>query len=116
VTNGVYLPARTENRSTRACRGLILVRAGPRTSGRVSSDEWLWTADHGLDSPVFQSFLAGYLTRGRLDPGAPDRFAFYQIEHCLGILAWASQGFPEYFAQAQWLIEQALSGGRLQLA
>src|SRR5215472_650011 len=78
-------------------------------------EDFLWTADHGLDSPVFHSFLAGYLTRGRLDPGAPDRFAFYQIEHCLGILAWASQGCPEYFAQAQWLIEQALSGGRLQL-
>ena len=79
-------------------------------------EDFLWTADHDLDSPIFQSFLAGYLTRGQLDPGAPERFAFYQLEHCLGILGWNSQDCPEYFAQARWLIEQVLDGARLQLA
>lgn len=78
-------------------------------------EDFLWIADHGLDSPIFRSFLTGYLEHGQLDPGAPERFAFYQIEHCLGLLAWTSQGWPEYFAQAQLLIEQALDGARLQL-
>src|SRR6266702_4651022 len=72
-------------------------------------------ADLGLDSPIFQSFLAGYLEHGQLDPGAPERFAFYQLEHCLGILGWAHQRCPEYFAQALWLIEQVLDGARLRL-
>jgi aminoglycoside phosphotransferase (APT) family kinase protein len=79
-------------------------------------EDFLWNADHGLDSRIFRSFLAGYLEHGQLDPGAPDRFAFYQLEHCLGILGWAHQRWPEYFAQAQRLIEQALDGARLQLA
>jgi aminoglycoside phosphotransferase (APT) family kinase protein len=78
-------------------------------------EDFLWNADHGLDSPIFQSFLAGYLEHGQLDPGAPERFAFYQLEHCLGILGWAHQRYPEYFAQALWLIEQVLSGVRLRL-
>jgi len=37
-------------------------------------------------------------------------------EHCLGILGWASQGCPGYFAQALWLIEQVLDGARVRLA
>jgi len=80
------------------------------------AEDFLWTADHGLDSRIFQSFLAGYLEHGQLDPGAPDRFAFYQLEHCLGTLGWTRNTDPEYFAQAQWLIEQILDGARLQLA
>src|SRR6266536_1764619 len=79
-------------------------------------EDFLWNADHGLDSPIFQSFLAGYLEHGQLDPGAPERFAFYQLEHCLDILGWAYQDDPEYFAQALWLIEQVLDGARLRLA
>jgi len=79
-------------------------------------EDFLWNADHGLDSRIFRSFLAGYLEHGQLDPDAPERFAFYQLEHCLGILGWAHQRWPEYFAQAQWLIEQAVDGARLQLA
>ena len=73
-------------------------------------------AGHGLDSPIFRSFLSGYLEHGQLDPGAPERFAFYQLEHCLGILGWTSQRHQEYFAQAQRLIEQALDGALMQLA
>src|SRR5438477_3565 len=53
---------------------------------------------------------------GRLEPGAPERFAFYQLEHCLDVLGWAYQADPAYFAQAQWLIEQVLDGVRLRLA
>ena len=78
-------------------------------------EDFLWNADHGLDSPIFRSFVAGYLEYGQLDPGAPERFAFYQLEHCLAILGWAHQTDPEYFAQALWLIEQALAGARLPL-
>jgi hypothetical protein len=51
--------------------------------------------------------------RAHLDPGGADRFAFYQLEHCSGVLGWASQGGPEHFAQAMWLIEQELDGARL---
>jgi aminoglycoside phosphotransferase (APT) family kinase protein len=76
-------------------------------------EDFLWTADHGLDSRIFQSFLDGYREHGQLDPGASERFAFYQLEHCLGVLSWTCQRCPEYFAQALWLIEQALSGARL---
>jgi aminoglycoside phosphotransferase (APT) family kinase protein len=79
-------------------------------------EDFLWTADHGLDSRIFQSFLAGYLDRGQLEVGAPERFAFYQLEHCLSILGWNTQDCPEYFAQALRLIEQVLDGARLQLA
>ena len=79
-------------------------------------EDFLWNADHGLDSRIFQSFLAGYLEHSQLDPGAPERFAFYQLEHCLGILGWTSQCCPEYSAQALWLIEQVLDGVRLRLA
>jgi aminoglycoside phosphotransferase (APT) family kinase protein len=79
-------------------------------------EDFLWIADHGLDSAIFRSFLAGYLERGQLDPGTPDRFAFYQLEHCLGILGWACHSDPEYFTQAQRLIEQVLDGARLQPA
>ncbi len=104
--------------------------AGPAADGRLEVvavfdfesaapgdpvEDFLWNADHGLDSPIFQSFLAGYLEHGQLDLGAPERFAFYQLEHCLGILGWAHQAYPEYFAQAQWLIEQVLDGARLRL-
>src|SRR5215469_12175222 len=78
-------------------------------------EDFIWTADHGLDSPIFRSFVAGYLRHGQMDPGAPERFAFYQLEHCLDILGWARQHDPEYFAQAQRLIEQELDGARLQL-
>jgi hypothetical protein len=38
-------------------------------------DDFLWTADNGLDSPIFQSFLAGYLEGGELGPGAAERSA-----------------------------------------
>src|SRR6266487_817128 len=79
-------------------------------------EDFVWTADHGLDSPIFQSFLAGYLERGQLDTGAPERFAFYQLEHCLDVLDWTYQADPEWFVQAQWLIEQVLDGVRLRLA
>ena len=37
------------------------------------------------------------------------------LGHCLDILGWASQAWPEYFAQAHRLIEQELDGVRLQL-
>src|SRR6266702_2450826 len=68
--------------------------AGPAADGRLEVvavfdfesaapgdpvEDFLWNADHGLDSPIFQSFLAGYLEHGQLDPGAPERFAFYQL-------------------------------------
>jgi hypothetical protein len=78
-------------------------------------EDFLRTADHGLESPRFRSFLAGYLTRGQLDPGAPERFAFYQLEHCLHILGWARQRCPEIVAQSVLLIEQVLDGARLRL-
>ena len=99
-------------------RGMEVVAVFDFESGAPGDpvEDFLWTADHGLDSRIFQSFLAGYLEHGQLDPRAPDRFAFYQLEHCLGVLGWAHQRWPEYFAQAQWLIEQALDGARLQLA
>jgi aminoglycoside phosphotransferase (APT) family kinase protein len=105
--------------------------AGPAADGRIGVvavfdfesaapgdpvEDFLWIADHGLDSPIFRSFLAGYLEHGRLEPGAPERFAFYQLEHCLDVLGWAYQADPAYFAQAQWLIEQVLDGVRLRLA
>lgn len=105
--------------------------AGPAAGGRLEVvavfdfesaapgdpvEDFLWNADHGLDSPIFQSFLAGYLEHGRLDPGAAERFAFYQLEHCLGILGWAHEADPQWFVQAQWLIEQVLDGARLRLA
>jgi len=64
-------------------------------------EDFLWAADHGLDSPIFRSFLAGYLEHGQLDADAPERFAFYQLKHCLGILDWTHKAEPEYFAQAQ---------------
>ncbi len=79
-------------------------------------EDFLWIADHGFDSRIVRSFLAGYLEQGRLDAGAPERFAFYQLEHCLGILDWTHRAEPEYFAQAQRLIEQVLDGVRLRLA
>jgi aminoglycoside phosphotransferase (APT) family kinase protein len=79
-------------------------------------EDFLWTADHGLDSRIFRSFVAGYLEQGQLDADAPERFAFYQLEHCLDVLGWAEQADPEWFAQAQWLIEQVLDGVRLRLA
>lgn len=79
-------------------------------------EDFVWTADHGLDSRIFRSFVAGYLEQGRLDPDAPERFAFYQLEHCLDVLGWAREADPEWFAQAQWLIAQVLDGARLRLA
>jgi aminoglycoside phosphotransferase (APT) family kinase protein len=79
-------------------------------------EDFLWTADHGLDSRIFRSFVAGYLKQGQLDADAPERFAFYQLEHCLDALGWTGQADPEWFAQAQWLIEQVLDGARLRLA
>lgn len=79
-------------------------------------EDLLWVADHGLDSRTFRSFVAGYLQRGRLDADAPERFAFYQLEHCLEVLGWAREADPAWFAQAQWLIGQVLAGARLRLA
>jgi aminoglycoside phosphotransferase (APT) family kinase protein len=78
--------------------------AGPRADGHLQVvavfdfesaapgdpvEDFLWNADHGLDSRIFRSFLAGYLEGGQLDPGAPERFAFYRLEHCLDILGRA---------------------------
>jgi len=79
-------------------------------------EDLLWVADHGVESRIFRSFVAGYLEQGRLDPDAPERFAFYQLEHCLEVLGWARDADPEWFVQAQWLIEQVLDGVRLRLA
>jgi aminoglycoside phosphotransferase (APT) family kinase protein len=79
-------------------------------------EDFVPTADHGLESPIFTAFVAGYLQQGRLDPDAPQRFAFYQLEHCLDVLGWAYEADREWFAQAQRLIEQVLAGGRLRLA
>jgi aminoglycoside phosphotransferase (APT) family kinase protein len=76
-------------------------------------EDFLWIADHGLDSRIFQAFLAGYLEHGQLDPGVTERFAFYQLEHCFGLLSWTARADPGYFAQALWLIEQELDGARL---
>src|SRR6266508_789247 len=79
-------------------------------------EDFVPTADHGLESRIFTAFVAGYLDQGRLDPDAPQRFAFYQLEHCLDVLGWAYQADREWFAQAQRLIEQVLAGGRPRLA
>ena len=68
-----------------------------------------------LDTPQ-GSFVAGYLEQGRLDPDAPERFAFYQLEHCLDVLGWARDADPAWLVQAQRLIEQVLDGVRLRLA
>ncbi len=107
------------------------VAAGPTADGRLGVvavfdfesaapgdpvEDLLWTADHGLDSRIFTSFVAGYLQRGQLDADAPERFAFYQLEHCLDVLSWAYEADPAWFAQAQWLIGQVLDGARLRLA
>src|SRR6266511_1746973 len=46
-------------------------------------EDFVPTADHGLESRIFTAFVAGYLDQGRLDPDAPQRFAFYQLEHVL---------------------------------
>ncbi len=78
-------------------------------------EDFVWTADHGLDSRIFGAFLAGYLERGRLDADAPQRLAFYQLEHCLGVLGWAWRADRPWFAQAQRLIEQVLDGARMHL-
>jgi hygromycin-B 7''-O-kinase len=78
-------------------------------------EDLLWTADHGLDSPVFTAFVAGYHQRGRLDADAPERLAFYQLEHCLEVLDWAWRADRPWFVQAQWLIGQILDGARLRL-
>jgi hygromycin-B 7''-O-kinase len=78
-------------------------------------EDFLWTADHGLDSPAFMAFLAGYLERGRLDADAPERLAFYQLEHCLQVLDWAWRVDQPWFVQAQRLIEQVLDGVRMRL-
>lgn len=107
------------------------VAVGPTADGRLGMvavfdfesaapgdpvEDFLWVADHGLESRIFRSFVAGYLEQGRLDPDAPERFAFYQLEHCLDVLGWARETDPEWFVQAQWLIEQVLDGVRLRLA
>jgi aminoglycoside phosphotransferase (APT) family kinase protein len=107
------------------------VAVGPTADGRVGVmavfdfesaapgdpvEDFLWVADHGLESRIFRSFVAGYLEQGQLDPDAPERFAFYQLEHCLEVLGWACDADPEWFAQAQWLIGQVLDGVRLRLA
>ena len=78
-------------------------------------EDLLWTADHGLDSPVFTAFVAGYQQRGALDADAPERLAFYQLEHCLDVLGWAWRADRPWFVQAQWLIGQVLDGARLRL-
>jgi aminoglycoside phosphotransferase (APT) family kinase protein len=107
------------------------VAVGPTADGRVGVvavfdfesaapgdpvEDFLWTADHGVESRIFRSFVAGYLEQGRLDPDARERLAFYQLEHCLDVLGWARGADPEWFMQAQWLIEQVLDGVRLRLA
>jgi aminoglycoside phosphotransferase (APT) family kinase protein len=107
------------------------VAVGPTADGRVGVvavfdlesaapgdpvEDLLWTADHGVESRIFRSFVAGYLEQGRLDPDAPERLAFYQLEHCLDVLGWARDADPQWFMQAQWLIEQVLDGVRLRLA
>jgi aminoglycoside phosphotransferase (APT) family kinase protein len=79
-------------------------------------EDFLWTADHGVDSPVFTAFVGGYLERGRLDTDAPERFAFYQLEHCLQVLGWAWWADRPWFVQAQRLIEQVLDGVRMRLS
>jgi aminoglycoside phosphotransferase (APT) family kinase protein len=78
-------------------------------------EDLIWIADHGLDSPVFTAFVAGYLERGRLDTDAPERLAFYQLEHCLEVLDWAWRADRPWFVQAQRLIEQVLGGVRMRL-
>jgi aminoglycoside phosphotransferase (APT) family kinase protein len=78
-------------------------------------EDLLWTAEHGLDSPVFTAFVAGYQQRGALDGDAPERLAFYQLEHCLDVLDWAWRADRPWFVQAQWLIGQVLDGARLRL-
>jgi aminoglycoside phosphotransferase (APT) family kinase protein len=77
-------------------------------------EDFLWTADHGLDSPVFAAFVAGYLERGRLDADAPERLAFYQLEHCLEVLDWAWRSDRPWFVQAQRLVQQLLDGARMR--
>jgi hypothetical protein len=39
-----------------------------------------------------------------------------RLEHCLDVLGWTRDADPEWFMQAQWLIEQVLDGVRLRLA
>jgi aminoglycoside phosphotransferase (APT) family kinase protein len=78
-------------------------------------EDLLWTADHGLDSPVFTAFVAGYHQRGRLDSDAPERLAFYQLEHCLEVLDWTWRADRPWFVQAQRLIGQVLDGARMEL-
>jgi aminoglycoside phosphotransferase (APT) family kinase protein len=78
-------------------------------------EDFVWTADHGLDSPVFAAFLAGYLERGRLDADAAERLASYQLEHCLEVLEWAWRADRPWFVQAQRLIQQVLDGERMRL-
>jgi aminoglycoside phosphotransferase (APT) family kinase protein len=107
------------------------VAVGPTADGRVGVvavfdfesaapgdpvEDFVWVADHGLESRILRSFVAGYREQGRLDADAPERFAFYQLEHCLDVLGWAREADPEWFVQAQWLIEQVLDGVRLRLA
>jgi hypothetical protein len=52
---------------------------------------------------------------GQLDADAPERLAFYQLEHCLEVLAWAWQADRPWFVQAQRLIAQVLDGVRMRL-
>jgi hypothetical protein len=63
--------------------GTSNVAVGPAAGGRLAVvgvfdfesaapgdpvEDFLWIADHGLDSRIFQAFLAGYLEHGQLDP------------------------------------------------
>jgi aminoglycoside phosphotransferase (APT) family kinase protein len=98
------------------CLGVVAVFDLESAAPGDPVEDFLWIADHGLDSRISRSFVAGYLEQGHLDPDAPERFAFYQLEHCLDVLGWARDADPEWFAQAQWLIEQVLDGVRLPLA
>jgi hygromycin-B 7''-O-kinase len=78
-------------------------------------EDFVWTADYGLDSPAFAAFVAGYQQRGALDADASERLAFYQLEHCLEVLGWAREADPEWFVQAQRLIGRVLDGERMRL-
>jgi aminoglycoside phosphotransferase (APT) family kinase protein len=78
-------------------------------------EDFVWTADHGLDSPVFAAFVAGYCEQGKLDADASERLAFYQLEHCLEVLEWAWRADRPWFVQAQRLIQQVLDGERMRL-
>jgi hypothetical protein len=80
-------------------------------------EDFLWPADHGVESRIFRSFVAGYLEQGRLTPTRPSGWPSTSSSAApLDVLGWARDADPEWFVQAQWLIEQVLDGVRLRLA